>query len=344
MTSVIESEKRMLSLIFLLAVAFRSTDSLTCSLYAPGFNVFQAFPDVRNFTQFQCMEISVDGKTFDTVLDNPSPYIFDRYPNKSLTLDQVTPWISSLSIEGKLENLTLTKSSLSKLKKLQKLTIRGWAPGPGNLAIEPDALGQLQNLDTVDISLMNFTSSAFLAFDGVSNQLTAVSISNVLPEGEVLKELSKFKNLNSLDLSRLSAGGPAFETTLQNMATNLKRLSINYCRIQRITPNMFKGMYNLTFLSIEHCDVLEIDSGAFEDLKNLVELHLNNNQLDLLPDGLFNKNENLEYVFTYGNTIGNISPANFTHCKNFKGLRSLKLPELGPGPQLPPTVVGHVAS
>lgn len=111
----------------------------------------------------------------------------------------------------------------------------------------------------------------------------------------------------------------------QKSTSTLEEISIQYCPVQKLTPEMFRGL-----LSWNRSNITAIENGAFDDLVELQSIRLANHRIEILPDGLFKHNRKLRNVIMYRTSflwfesgIENLSRSNFSHVENFEELNFL---------------------
>jgi hypothetical protein len=152
-----------------------------------------------------------------------------------------------IQVEG---NVTIAKSTLSKLTALNSLFIQGSIEKLGNvLTIKPAALN-LPQLTQFDISYFDLTPASIQALEAEKDRLSSLSISDSILAGEILNETSKFTNLTEMVLVGMRYNGSITESTFKNSAATLKKLFVSSCdKPMKLTADLFRGMSKLTELS-----------------------------------------------------------------------------------------------
>uniref|UniRef100_A0A6P3ZVF4 receptor-like protein 6 isoform X1 n=1 Tax=Ziziphus jujuba TaxID=326968 RepID=A0A6P3ZVF4_ZIZJJ len=205
------------------------------------------------------------------------------------------------------------------------------------------SLFSLLHLRKLNLAFNNFTSCPIPSEFGQLSRLTHLNLSNSMFYGHIpISEISRLRNLNSLDLSDnfYTLNAYTFPSALymkegevgrltQNM-TNLRQLYLDWVQIDSPVPIHFANLSSLTHLSLEDCTLHGEFPNDIFNLPNLqfIQLSENDNLSGSFPE--FRSGSMLRLLNLIGtnfsgkipNSIGNLKPLNslFLHFCSFSGI------------------------
>lgn len=100
--------------------------------------------------------------------------------------------------------------------------------------------------------------------------------------------------------------------------TNLERLILTKCEIEKIHPNSFHGLDKLKILNLNENELVDLDESLFSGLAKLTNLEFSWNNIEKLPIDIFKYLQNLDHLDLDGNKIVRIEESLLS------GLTSLK--------------------
>lgn len=169
------------------------------------------------------------------------------------------------------KGLTRIPSEISSLTKLQSLNLSN-----NNIASLPAEISTFRNLQFLNLEGTNLTS---------------------------LPDLSKFKNLISLDLDNMSTlNGPDAIKQICNVES-LREMSMNSVYLMSL-PFEIKNLKNLLKLNLSRCGLTEFNKGICM-LKDLIYLDLSFNEITSIPSEIGNM-KRMEELYIGGNKITSI--------------------------------------
>ncbi|XP_044733215.1 platelet glycoprotein V-like [Chrysoperla carnea] len=98
----------------------------------------------------------------------------------------------------------------------------------------------------------------------------------------------------------------------------LKKLTLYFNRLTKVTNGVFNTLTNLTDLSLRQNLISLFDNNCFDNMVELRILDLSINYITELPEMLFKNLSKLEYLYLYSNRI------NFLRSNDFENLRKLQ--------------------
>lgn len=158
-----------------------------------------------------------------------------------------------------------------------------------------------------------------------NNKLTMVSedaISNItmlrlitLNDNQIMKVHHRaFQHLEHLEEVWLTHNHMVYIPHM--LPSNLKKLYMDFNRMEQIEGSLFKNDSMLELLSVESNVIVNISSDAFTNLSKLKQLNLRNNKIDSLYDGVFSNLSNLNILSLSNNPVKRISVNAFENLNN----------------------------
>ena len=195
---------------------------------------------------------------------------------------------------------------------------------------------RLRNISYLVIRNFNSLFITSDTFDGLSNSLKLLDLSNTNIKSIEPKSFKNFSRITELDLSYNKID--VIEKDMFFGLSNLKKLFIEGINIAEIHADSFRNLQSLEYISLQYNKLQRIGNNIFDGLVNLKEIHLNDNKITAIEDRSFFTLMNLVELQLYRNkltTIGNttfvgltqladlqlgdneihtISPNSFQHC------------------------------
>lgn len=132
-----------------------------------------------------------------------------------------------------------------------------------------------------------------------------------------IAEIEKRAFASLVNLDRLYLSGNNLTEVPSNLPHSLRDLRLNHNKINKVSPNAFEGMENLTTLLLNHNAIQDLGS-TLKGLKSLTLLDVSRNQLKKIPDGL---PAMLHQLYLSFNSIDAIPGNFFNHFTNLQFVR-----------------------
>ncbi len=204
-------------------------------------------------------------------------------------------------------------SSISNLSQLKSLYL-----AKGGILTIPSILGQLSNLDTLDLSFNDLSGIIPSSLGQLSNlvdlNLTANQLTGTIPES-----LGQLGNLQSLDLGANGLTGP-IPDTLKHLS-QLTSFNLNSNPIGGNIPLCLGQLTNLEFLGLESDQLTGTIPDTLENLKQLTGLGLSDNKLTGSFPSFIGQFTYLTYADVSKNKLSGNVPDTFGNLVNLIELR-----------------------
>jgi hypothetical protein len=93
--------------------------------------------------------------------------------------------------------------------------------------------------------------------------------------------------------------------------SELRRLKLDHNEIERLTADVFRGLFKLDILKLSFNKIQYLPLYLFHDLENLKALELNDNMIEVISAGQFVTNKQLTHIYLHNNAISIIDDGAF---------------------------------
>ena len=100
----------------------------------------------------------------------------------------------------------------------------------------------------------------------------------------------------------------------------IRKLTVNFCEINRLADVMLYNFENLTDLNLSNCGINNLNTYVFSRLIYLNAINLNFNSISFIPRNLFDGNRNLETILLQDNLLVNIGLITFSFLNRLETL------------------------
>lgn len=252
---------------------------------------------------------------------------------ESLSLKDNNILLIPASALGRLPRLTSLQLDYNRVTALSGDILRSIADHVTKLVIARNVVRELpsgtfqhfQQLQELDLTRNLLTTLNSDIFSGLENTLISLKLSQnrisslagppldlvKLRELDLsrnqLKELPKnaFKSLASLEHLNISRNVylTGIPVELLHKLAKLKVLDINYCSLQRLSPDFLSQSPKIEEFYASDNELTEIPNGAFANLHNLTIVDLSYNRIDNIRSGAFVNIMNIRQLLLKGNTL-----------------------------------------